>query len=391
MAEYDFGEIVDRRGEDGIKWNLYPDDVLPMWIADSDFRAPREVVEALQKRVEHGVFGYTDCESPAFAEACAHWVDSRFGWAASPEWVTYTPGVCAGLALCVKAFSSPGDQVVMLTPTYPPFYSIPHENGRYPVASPLIHRGLGDYQIDFADLESKLAHPRARLLLLCNPQNPTGRVFTHEELLCIGELCRRYGVLVISDEIHCDYVFAPHKHIPFPSLSAELAEISLTAINPSKTFNIADLHTAALIVPNPVLRQRLQAEISAASLGRHSLGIIAAVTAYTQCSVYADEVRDYTFENLKYAVDYINAFIPRVKAYLPESTYVLWLDCSALELDQDKLMSLFLEKGRLALNSGVDYGPEGLHYVRINLACPRALAEDGLKRLKAAVDSLSNQ
>lgn len=284
MSDHDFDQILNRRGEDSVKWNLYPADVLPMWIADSDFRAPVEVVNALLKRVEHGIFGYTDSENQDFARACAHWLYSRFGWEASPDWVEFTPGVCAGLALCVKAFTSPGDQVVMLTPTYPPFYSIPHENGRYPVACPLIKRdgptghGDGDYRIDFADLESKLAHPRARLMFLCNPQNPTGRVFRRDELLRIGELCLKHGVLLISDEIHCDYVFEPHRHIPFPSLSPELAQISVTAINPSKTFNIADLHTAALISPNPALRNRLRAEITGAGLNRHSFGVIAAVT-----------------------------------------------------------------------------------------------------------------
>ena len=391
MSEYDFDQIVNRRGEDGIKWNLYPEDVLPMWIADSDFRAPEAVVAALQQRVEHGVFGYTDAEGKAFEQACAGWMRTRFGWDVSPDWIAYTPGVCAGLALCIKALSSPGDHVVMLTPTYPPFYSIPSENGRYPIASSLLlRRGAGgmEYQIDFDDLENKLAHPRARLMLLCNPQNPTGRVFRREELLRIGEICLEHGVLVLSDEIHCDYVFAPQQHIPFPSLAPELAAISVTAINPSKTFNIADFHTAALIAPEPVLLKRLQAEIGAASLGRHSLGIIAATTAYTQCAAYADQVCAYIYSNLKYAVDYIKRFIPGIQAYLPQSTYVLWLDCAGLGLaSQDDLMRLLLEKGRLALNSGLDYGREGLQHVRINLACPRALAEEGMRRLHIAAQA----
>lgn len=385
MPRYDFDRIVNRRGEDGVKWNFYREDVLPMWIADSDFKAPDEVVAALIKRAEHGVFGYTNSAKPDFGEACARWMRVRFGWAVDPGWVEFVPGVCAGLALCVKAYSKPGDNVVMLTPTYPPFYQICHDNGRNPLSSPLLGDGCGNYTINFTGLEEKLSHPRTRLMFLCNPQNPTGCVFSREELLKIGELCLKYGVLVISDEIHCDYVFPGRTHIPFSSLSKELAEISLVMINPSKTFNIADLHTGAVISASENILKRFKAEVACASLGRHSFGVIALTTAYNQCDDYADEVLAYIHTNMKFAVDYINRHIPKIRAYMPQSTYVLWLDCSGLGISsQEDLLALFLEKGKLALNSGTDYGPEGYQYVRMNLACPRSLVEEGLRRLKQA-------
>ena len=387
MPRYDFDTVINRRGHGGIKWNLYPEDILPMWIADSDFRSPDEVVAALIKQAEHGVFGYTDSGNPEFALACARWTKVRFGWEADPAWVEFAPGVCAGLALCVKAYTDPGDNIVMFTPTYPPFYAISKSNGRNPVSCPLISRGEGLYAVDFFALEEKLAHPKARLLFLCNPQNPTGHVFSREELLEIGALCLKHDVLVISDEIHCDYVFPGHRHIPFSSLSRELAEISLVAINPSKTFNLADLHTAAMISSSAEMLARYRAEVVSASLGKNSFGVAALSTAYNQCDDYANEVVDYVRANLEYAVEFIGRNIPKIKAYMPQSTYVLWLDCSALGMQsQDDLMRLFLEKGKLALNSGTDYGPEGYQFARINLACPRSLVEEGLRRLKIAVE-----
>lgn len=389
MPRYDFDTVINRRGHGGIKWNLYPEDVLPMWIADSDFRSPDEVVAALVRQAEYGVFGYTDSSNPEFGLACARWMKARFGWEADPSWVEFAPGVCAALALCVKAYTAPGDNIVMFTPTYPPFYVISKNNGRNPVSCPLISRGEGLYVVDFSALEEKLAHPKARLLFLCNPQNPTGHVFSREDLLEIGALCLKHDVLVISDEIHCDYVFPGRRHIPFPSLSKELAEISLVAINPSKTFNLADLHTAAVISPSAEMLARYRAETVSASLGKHSFGVTALSTAYNQCDDYADEVVDYVRANLEYAVDFIDRNIPKIKAYMPQSTYVLWLDCSALGMkSQDKLMNLFLEKGKLALNSGTDYGPEGSQFARMNLACPRSLVEDGLRRLKSATEGL---
>ena len=385
MPQFNFDQIFPRRGFDGYKWNLYPQDILPMWVADSDFKSPQQVIDALANRVEHGIFGYTLPNDLAFGEAAARWVKVRFGWEANPAWVEYSPGVCAALSLCVNAFSNPGDDVVMLTPVYPPFFTTVSNNGRNPISSSLLLQ-KGSYEIDFEDLEKKLARPRARMLFLCNPHNPTGRVFTQAELLAIGELCLKHKIIVISDEIHCDYVYAGHKHIPFPSLSKELAEISLVAISPSKTFNIADMHTAAVLSASPSLLARYRAASSNANLGRHSLGIIAFTTAYNQCDAYADAVLRYVHANLEFAVSYIKEHIPEINSYMPQSTYLLWLNCSGLGFaSQDDLLNFFLKEAKVALNSGTDYGVEGKQFMRINLACPRKLVEEGLSRIAKAV------
>ena len=388
MTQNIFDQVIQRRGLDGEKWNRYPEDVLPMWIADSDFKTPQEIITALAKRVEQGAFGYTNFDNSPFCKAAQRWMSVRFGWTIDPDWVVLTPGVRAGLALSVITFTAPDDNVVMLTPVYPPFYSIVRDNGRNPVSSPLICSN-GKYEIDFADLERKLSDPKARMLLLCNPHNPTGRVFTKNELLRIGDLCLKHNILVMSDEIHCDYVFEGHKHIPFPSLGQDYADISLVAINPSKTFNIADLHTGAMISANPILLNRYKAAVTSANWGSHSFGLIAFITAYTQCDYYADAVNSYTYANLKHAVDFINTHIPKINAYLPESTYLLWLDCSEMGFGtQHELENFFLDKAKLALNSGIDYGIEGKQFMRINLACPRSIVEEALNRLENAVNIL---
>ena len=385
MSQFNFDQILVRRGFDGYKWNRYPQDILPMWVADSDFKSPQEVIDALAQRVKHGIFGYTHPEDQAFAKAAARWMQVRFAWEADPAWVEFSPGVCAALSLCVNAFSTPGDDVVMLTPVYPPFFLSLISNGRNPVSSSL-RLCNNNYEIDFEDLENKLSQPRARVLFLCNPHNPTGRVFTRAELLRIGELCLKHHIIVISDEIHCDYVYPGHKHIPFPALSKELAQISLTTISPSKTFNIADMHTAAVLSASPQLLARYRAASSSANLGKHSLGIIAFTTAYTQCDAYADAALQYVQANLEYAVNYISQHIPEIKAYMPQSTYLLWLDCSGLGFAlQDDLMNFFLNKAKVALNSGTDYGPEGKQFMRINLACPRELVQEGLSRIEKAI------
>ncbi len=385
MSQFNFDQIIVRRGFDGYKWNRYPQDILPMWVADSDFKSPEQVINALAQRVQHGVFGYTHPENPAFAQAAARWMQARFGWQANPAWVEFSPGVCAALSLCVTAFSNPGDDVVMLTPVYPPFFATVSNNGRNPVSSSLLLNN-NNYEVDFEDLENKLAQPRARLLFLCNPHNPTGRVFTRAELLRMGELCLKHNVIVVSDEIHCDYVYPGHEHIPFPALSSELAQISLVAISPSKTFNIADMHTSAVLSASPHLLGLYRAASSNANLGRHSMGIIAFTTAYNQCEAYADAMLQYVQANLEYAVNYIKQHIPEIKAYMPQSTYLLWLNCSGLGFaSQDDLMNFFLNKAKVALNSGTDYGPEGKQFMRINLACPKELVQEGLSRIEKAV------
>lgn len=385
MELHDFDQTVDRKRGDSEKWNHYGDDVLPMWVADSDFTAPQPIVDALAKRVEHGVFGYPDNMGRALENAAAHWMRSRFSWEAEPDWVSFSPGVSAALALGITTFAEPGDGVLMFTPTYPPFLRLTHTNGRAILASSLVYE-QGSYKVDWSDLEEKARG--AKLLLLCNPQNPTGKVFTREELLRIGDICLSNNITVLSDEVHCDYIAPQCKHIPFASLSEELNSICLTAINPSKTFNIAGLQAAAVIAGNTELRDRFRTAVGLASLWGNTFGIIAFHTAYTQCAYYADQVAAYTRKNLELAVSHINEKIPGISTYLPEATYLLWLDCRELGFEQDELERFFIKKAKVALNSGTMFGPEGRGFMRMNLACPASTVREALGRIERAVLSL---
>lgn len=381
MLKHDFDSIIDRRGGDSEKWNQYGEDVMPLWVADSDFTAPEPVVRALAKRVAHGVYGYPDHMDYALEKAASHWMRSRFNWDVDPAWVCFSPGVSAALALAITAFCKPGGGVLMFTPTYPPFLNLTRVNGREIIASSL---RLTDksWAIDWDDVEEKAK--RSDLLLLCNPQNPTGKVFSREELVRLGDICLRNGITVLSDEVHCDYIAEGKRHLPFASLSPELASITLTTINPSKTFNIAGLQAAAVIAPNPELLQRFRTAAAGAAQWGNTLGIIAFHTAYTECAYYADQVAEYVARNMAIAVEFINSKVPGIRAYVPEATYLLWLDCTGLGLEQDALEAFFLEEAKLALNSGTNFGPEGKGFMRLNTACPESQLRLALARLEAA-------
>jgi cystathionine beta-lyase len=394
--EYDFDLKVERRGTDSIKYGAYAEDVLPMWIADADFSAPTPVVEAIKARAAHGIFGYP-LEEKIVEEATAHWMRTRFNWPLKPDMAAFSPSVVTSLAMAVDIYTQPGDQVLFFTPTYPPFFRVARTAGRVATGCSL---GPSTYQIDFDDLEKKMSAQNARLFFLCNPQNPTGRVFTRAELLKIGELCLKHNVLMFSDEIHCDFAYAG-RHIPFPTLAAELARISLTALSPSKTFNLAALHVSAVISLNPGLLSRFKAAISKAAVHPSSFGLLGIKTAYTECADYADQLAAYIRKNQEYAVSYINRNIPGLKACLPEGTYLLWTDCAELcrgldgrpgadrdGLKQERLVRFFLDKAKVGLNSGTDFGDEGLGFMRMNLACPLDTLKDGLQRIERAVKSL---
>ncbi|MDR3320225.1 MAG: pyridoxal phosphate-dependent aminotransferase [Desulfovibrio sp.] len=383
MIRHDFDEIIDRRGTDSEKWNDYPPDVLPMWVADSDFKCPAPVIDALHERVRHGVFGYCWDDLMKVEKAAAHWMRTRFDWEVSPEWVVFSPGVGSVLSAAVNAFTMPGDYVVIMTPVYPPFSMAPVFNGRIPLNASLRIGGNG-YEIDFAGLETLLAKPRTKLLLLCNPHNPTGKLLTREELLRVGELCLKNRVVVLSDEVHCDYVFDGKKHIPFASLSPEIADISLVAINPSKTFNLADMRTAGVISSSKFLREQYRTAVTNVKLGRSSLGLLAFETAYMTCAYYVDQLVPYIKGNLDYAVASVNGNIPGISVRMPEATYLLWLDCRELELSQRQLVNFFLQEAKVALNSGESFGQEGVGFMRLNTACPRATLHDGLSRIEQA-------
>ncbi len=390
MQTHNFDEEIDRRGSGCKKWDTYPQDVLPMWVADTDFKAPQEVIDAVIARAAHGVFGYTGMTEGSFEKATAGWLKRHYAWDVDPSWVEFTPTVGTALAFAVTTFTQPGDFVVIQTPIYPPFRAAIETNGRRVAANPLRCDATGAYSIDFENLEKQLAMPRTRLLLLCNPHNPTGRCFTKEELQRISKLCLQYNVIVFSDEIHADFIYCKHKMTSFPTLSPEAEQQCLVTINPSKTFNIADFKTASVVSANADFMARYRATMQSTRLGRVSLCILAYEVAYTQCDYYVKQVSEYIGKNMEYAVDFFNKRIPSVKAYAPEATYLLWLDCRQLGLTQPELERFFIEKAKVAFNSGTEFGEEGQGFMRMNLGCTYKNLQDALARIERAVHELTS-
>ncbi|MGI6075965.1 MAG: MalY/PatB family protein [Pyramidobacter sp.] len=383
---HNFDEIINRRGTDSKKYSLYPDDVIPMWIADSDFKSPQPVVEALVKRMQTGVYGYTPT-SERLKRAAAHWQKIRFGWDVNPSAVEYIPGVISGVISAVRAFSHPGDNIVVQSPCYPPFSALAEHNGRHLLRNRLIEKN-GRFEIDFDDFEAKIADPRTKLFILCNPQNPTGRVYTREELTHLGELCLKYHVIVLADEIHADIVFDQRKHIPFASLSSEFAMNCVSFMNPSKTFNVPGFRTAAFISCNPVLKEAVhQIVVDNKAIGENICGTLALCTAYEECGYYADQLVAYLQSNR----DYAEKRLGKIKGIVPnhlEGTYLMWLDCRELEMSQKELDCFFVERAKVGLNSGTTFEPECDGFLRMNIACPRATLVEAINRIEEAVNSL---
>lgn len=384
--EHDFDEIVERRGTDAKKFNPgeYPEDVLPMWIADTDFKCPAPLVEKVIKRAEHGIYGYTH-NSKTFELAAKRWLGRRFNWEIAENWVEFVPGVIPGIIYALQALSQPGDKIIIQTPVYPPFHELVVNNDRVLEKNPLILKD-GKYYIDFCDLENKLKDPRTKVLILCNPHNPVGRVFTKEELTKMGNLCLEHGVFVISDEIHCDLVYKGNKHIPFAAILEEFAQNSMVCINPSKTFNTAGFRTAAIITPNAEKREKIREIIvSNKAYGRTIFGALAFETAYTECEYYADQLIAYLQDNMEFTADYIKKNIPIIKLINPEATYLLWLDCRDLNMSQEELKKFMFEEAKVGLNDGKTFGLEGIGFMRMNIATQRKVLEEGLRRIKNAI------
>ena len=386
---HDFDEKVVRRGTDCKKFdpNVYPEDVLPMWIADTDFKCPQPVIDALVERMQQGVFGYPYV-STKFKEAIAYWEKTRFGWEVPVSAVEFVPGVIPGVICAVRALSHPGDNIVINTPCYPPFKDLSDHNGRH-----LLRNELkvvdGQYAIDWEDLESKLADVRTKLFILCNPQNPTGRVFTLDELKKIGELCLKHNVIVLVDEIHCDLVYKGYKHIPFASICEEFAQNSVTFVNASKTFNTAGFRTAGFICLNPAMKAAVhEAVLDNKGIGENLGGTVATIAAYTQCAYYADQMMEYIEGNLDLVCQELEKTNGKVKLIRPEGTYLLWLDCRGLGLSQPELVDFFVNTVKVGFNSGTGFGPEGAGFMRMNIATQREVVVEALRRIVTAVNAL---
>jgi cystathionine beta-lyase len=393
MAIYDFDRVIDRRDTNSLKWDFavergLPEDVLPLWVADMDFRAPRAVLEALNRAVDHGIFGYSDVKEGYF-KAVSNWFEKHYGWKTEPEWLVKTPGVVFALAAAVRAFTEPGDAVLIQPPVYYPFFSVIWENGREVAENPLVYEG-GKYYMDLVDFEKKIVECHVKLFFLCSPHNPVGRVWTKEELQAMGDICRRHGVLVVSDEIHCDFAFPEHPHTMFPLAVPTLEDNCIVCTAPSKSFNLAGLQVSNIWVKNPEIRARFSREIEGSGYGSlNCLGPVACQAAYESGEEWLEECKKYMRGNLDYLRDFLTQQIPQIKLVEPEGTYFAWLDCTELGLQGYKdLENLVVEKAKLWLDSGHIFGGGAEQFERVVLACPKVTLSQALGRLSRAVQAL---
>lgn len=384
---YHFEQTKDRHHSASIKWEQTKDifgeeNLLPMWVADMDFEPPKEVHEALKKRIEHGIYGYTFVPEST-TNAIVNWLKKRHDWTVDPSWILYNTGVVPSISTAIQAFTEPGDKILLQTPVYAPFMVKVKLNNRVIVNSPLQLKN-NRYEINFTDFEEKLKQG-VKLFLLCNPHNPGGRVWTIDELKQIADLCIKYNCLIISDEIHSDLVYKPNKHIPIASIDEKYKDHVITFIAPSKTFNIAGLQTSSAIIPNQKLSKKF--ELTLNKLGYYTLntfGIFATEAAYLHGEEWLEQLLDYLKENIKIAQQFIEKEIPQIEVMKPDATYLLWLNCRKMSLSDEEIKNALIHKGKLALEPGPKYGPGGEGFVRMNIACGRNTLHEGLQRLKQA-------
>ena len=389
MGQYDFNTVIDRRNTNSIKYDFAvergkPADVLPLWVADMDFRVPEPVLEALHRAVSHGIFGYSDVKSEYY-DAVSHWFSQRFDWQTQPEWLIKTPGVVFALAMAIRALTQPGEAVLIQPPVYYPFFSVIRDNGRTVVENELVYQD-GRYTINFEDFERKIKEHRVKLFILCSPHNPVGRVWSLDELHRIGDICRKYDVFVVSDEIHCDFAFAEHPHHIFLAANPALTDRSIVCTAPSKTFNIAGLQVSNIWIPNEQVRKEFLKEIDRSGYSQlNTLGLAACQEAYNSGGPWLEQCRNYLRDNLDYLRDFLVEHIPQIRLVEPEGTYFAWLDCSGLGLSRRELNDLIVLQAKLWLDAGHIFGGHAGQFQRVVLACPRVTLQQALQRLERAV------
>lgn len=377
--KYDFDKTIDRRATNSYKWDSAPEGVLPMWVADMDFRTAPAIIDALQKRVAHGIFGYTRVPD-AYYDAVTSWFSRRHGWDIDREWIIYTSGVVPAVSAVIKALTVPGDKVIVQTPVYNCFFSSIRNNGCEIVSNPL-RRTADTYEMDFDALERCVADPRAKVMLLCNPHNPAGRVWTPDELTRLGNICLRNGVTVVADEIHCELVYQGFKYTPFASLSDAFLHRLVTCVSPSKAFNIAGLQIANIVAFDNDLRSRIDKAININEVcDVNPFGVAATIAAYNEGEEWLNQLVDYLHGNYEAMAEFCRRELPEFPITRLEGTYLVWMDCSSLGMPSDALEYALLDDARLWLNAGTMYGAEGEGYMRWNIACPRSVMLDGLNR-----------
>jgi cystathionine beta-lyase len=388
-----FDEKIDRNQTNSVKWDQRDTifghaELLPLWVADMDFAVPPAVAEALKTRALHPIYGYT-YPPPEFYQAVLAWMEKRHGWQGEKEWLLVTPGVVPALSLSILAFTKPSDRIIIQPPVYGPFFSIVKQNGRQAVLNGLKEEN-GRYTMDFDHLE-KLADPSVKMLILCNPHNPVGRVWTPEELLRLGEFCLRHQILLVSDEIHSDLVYKNYIHTPIASLSTKLAHNTITCLAPSKTFNVAGLNTSIVVIADQEKRAQFQRTRDALGMAMYNpFGLTAFTAAYQSGGPWLDQLITYLQGNLDYLLAFCAQRIPLFKPVPPEGTFLVWLDCRQLPLLPQELNHFFSKVAKVGLNDGSAFGPGGEGYQRINIACPRPLLTQALTRIEQAVNKLAS-
>lgn len=386
-----FNEVISRKNTRSVKWDMagkvfQSEDVLPMWVADMDFQAPKEVNEALIKRAEHGIYGYTVIDDDV-KNAVVNWLSDRHQWTIQPEWLTFSPGVVSSLHMAIEAFTEPGDKILIQTPVYTPFYTVIKAHGREMVKNPLIEKDQY-FTIDFDDFEEKLK-TGVKAFILCSPHNPVGRVWKKEELEEIARLCLKYDVMIFSDEIHADLVFPGEKHTPIASLSDEVLENTITCMAPSKTFNLAGLEASYVIAADAEKRKKLKNQFLKSGYNGllNTMANTALEAAYTYGKPWLEELMQLLESHKNYVTEQLEEET-NLKVTRSEGTYLLWLDCTGLGLSGKELKQFMIEKAKVGLNAGLDYGDEGEQYMRMNIACPRATLEEGVNRIIDAVKNI---
>lgn len=379
--KFNFDQVLDRRSSDSIKWNYFEEDVLPLWVADMDFLSPPEVLKALRERIDHGLFGYSSTQEKT-KSAVQNWLSSRHDWNVQIDDILIIPGVVQAFNVAASAFSRPGDSVLIQTPAYHPYFYVSSNSRLKQIISPLICDSKGRYSLESSLFNDSL-HPNTRTFMLCNPHNPSGRVFDETELYSMAQSCLENNTIICSDEIHNDIVFPGYKHIPIASLSPEIARSSVTMVSTTKTFNLAGLKSSAVIIPNPGLRELFSNQLSGFVGSVNVLGETAMATAYDTGSEWLTELLIYLEGNRQFLLDFVNCELPGLTLYPPEATYLAWLDCS--ELDLNNPAQFFLEQARVGLNSGDWFGEDYSDHVRLNIGCPREILSTALERMRAAL------
>lgn len=386
--KYNFDELIDRSNTDCLKLECCEEmfgtcDLLPMWVADMDFETPPFIFEAIQERVNHPVLGYT-IPPKNYYTVIAEWIKSQHQWEVKEEWLGFLPGIVPGLSFSVQIFTELGDEVIIQPPVYHPFQHVIKKNGRKVVYNPL--KVVDDkFEMDLDDLEKKIT-PKTKLLFLCNPHNPGGKVWGKEALTRLADICHKHGIIVVSDEIHADMTLCGYKHVPFASVSEKAAEITVTYMAPSKAFNMPGLISSYYVISNPDLKNKLQDFLNRNELfGGNIFAYAATVAAYQQGKEWLEQMLAYVKENMIYVIEYLKNNIPQIKPVLPEASFLIFLNCKDLGLKEDDLSQFFIHKAKLGLNDGRMFGPGGENHMRMNLACPRSIVEDAMQRLEKAV------